>query len=453
MPIKSDSSGPSGIKQESRAVDTVHDKRFELDYEKRPELSTLDDKLYFIYKAMQQFPIHSLIVTKETTPRKLEVFEDKSLFKTAGHVSSTLDKIAFIYSIKNAALAPLGSNEQYLPIKRDIDSIHAYEVALQSQVKQFGISRRIDKKITLLADIAIESLTEHKFLAPKNYRENSFQLFEQNLLIAGMAGPHNNPSGQAFKFLKEQGRVVLIGLHEKDFTAEACSHGLEYYHIPVNDFASTPIPVVTYDAIYDVIKKASEEGKKVSIHCGAGDGRTGTVLASLKLRELIEAEIRSNPNFLDEEQKLDCTVIPSSFGNEVRCSRLVKDAIDEIRAVGSSGARSVETPNDIQTLINYEHHLKLVLKDELVMRDSFSLLKPSKMEEVSEDGFAEGKLDAQHLSHHPSKLSAAQAIYQIKKNQSHIKSSLQSFRNDSTADEEHASPSGQEPGAPAAPSS
>ena len=77
---------------------------------------------------------------------------------------------------------------------------------------------------------------------PLNFRTHRFNLFDKSIEIAAMAGPHNNTDpNQALAYLKQNHRDVLIGLHEKNFTIEAQQNGLDYEHIPVPDFAQTPI--------------------------------------------------------------------------------------------------------------------------------------------------------------------------------------------------------------------
>ena len=213
-------------------------------------------------------------------------------------------------------------------------------------------------------------------MRPKNFRTHRFHLFGKDITIGGMAGLHNNLYRNAvLKYLRDiEGRVVLISLHESyDYTALAKSQGIEFYHKPLFDFESTPIPPAVYDAIYAIVKKSTAEGKQVSISCGAGDGRTGTALACLKLRELLERAAKINPLVLDYNPNKTASVrIPMGSGGvpkNVKCTPLVQEAVDGVRAhrisSDNSGSNSVETVNDINTLIAYETHLRLVIKAEL----------------------------------------------------------------------------------------
>ena len=208
-------------------------------------------------------------------------------------------------------------------------------------------------------------------MVPHNYRTHDFHLFGKDLSIAGMAGLHNNANNkEPLIYLRDTAkRVVLIGLHEThNFTPDATRYGVEYHYIPVPDLVRRPIDPAKYDAIYAALKKATEEGKQVAIHCGAGDGRTGTALATLKLRELIEAAAKANPAILDEKPGATTSVYTTLNHKAVTCTPFVKAAVEGIRMQSNPmviGSQSVETENDISTLIAYEKHLRIVIKQEL----------------------------------------------------------------------------------------
>ena len=209
-------------------------------------------------------------------------------------------------------------------------------------------------------------------IIPVNYRTHEFHLCGVDLNIGGMAAPDGrNPDVDgALTYLVENEQMnVLIGLKEESFAEEARAKGLEYHHLPIPDY-SEPSPA-KYNAIYAVVKKATEEGKRVTIHCGAGNGRSGAALSSLKMRELIEKAAKTDLLVLDETPALSVSVYVSMDKREIPCTPFVKMAIEQLRVHrlapdnAENGSHSVETNIDVQALIAYERFIKRELKQSL----------------------------------------------------------------------------------------
>ncbi len=220
---------------------------------------------------------------------------------------------------------------------------------------------------------------------PFNYRTNQFSIMGQDITIAGMAGPHNSKNPDAVMiFLKNsEKREALIGIHEtENFTTLAEKHGIEYHCFPLLDYAV--IASEKFDQIYGIIQSATLRGKSVGIHCGSGDGRSGTALAAIKLRELLEKEAHDDPTVLMTPSSNTTTVYTPLNEEYISCSPLVKKAIETIRMVGMEfgvcGINSVECDNDVTSLLNYEKHVHLTLQKQHLKRHSDS---PSSMATMS----------------------------------------------------------------------
>ena len=95
--------------------------------------------------------------------------------------------------------------------------------------------------------------------------------------------------------IKEAGFTTILsidqGWESQDLTEAIEKTGLNHeiddmYEFPDWEYA----PADLYSNIKDFIKAKAEIGERVFIHCGAGNGRTGTVLSALVLSDLIEGE-------------------------------------------------------------------------------------------------------------------------------------------------------------------
>jgi atypical dual specificity phosphatase len=94
--------------------------------------------------------------------------------------------------------------------------------------------------------------------------------------LAGLAFPE---SAEDLAWLRRHGIELLISLTEspvrRDWVNEA---GLLVVNVPVADMSAPSDRQL--DHILDTIHKANAAGMGVAVHCGAGLGRTGTVLAA-----------------------------------------------------------------------------------------------------------------------------------------------------------------------------
>ena len=98
--------------------------------------------------------------------------------------------------------------------------------------------------------------------------------------LAGLPRPGaRRDLAEDLQFLRGQDIEVLVSLTVVSTSPEsAAAAGIEVVHIPVVDFTAP-----SQDQIHAFIAKADAamaDGRAVGVHCGAGLGRTGTMLAA-----------------------------------------------------------------------------------------------------------------------------------------------------------------------------
>ena len=95
-------------------------------------------------------------------------------------------------------------------------------------------------------------------------------------LVAALAWP---ASADDLHWLRKHGIQLMISLTEdrprRDWTEDA---GLLVFHEPLEDMA--PPTQEQLDRVVSAIERALSQNMPVAVHCGAGLGRTGAVLAA-----------------------------------------------------------------------------------------------------------------------------------------------------------------------------
>ena len=88
-----------------------------------------------------------------------------------------------------------------------------------------------------------------------------------------------------FLWILAHGIKTIITVREVPLPAHWFTNNtnLQYLHLKVEDYGSPTLEQL--DNTIDFMKKQIESGKPVMVHCAAGKGRTGTVLAAYLLKE------------------------------------------------------------------------------------------------------------------------------------------------------------------------
>lgn len=126
-------------------------------------------------------------------------------------------------------------------------------------------------------------------------------------MLAAMACP---ASEEELRWLREQGVEILLSLTEEPPDRDEVSNaGLLLYHVPVPDMTAPTQEEL--DRCVSAIHKAKASGMGVGIHCGAGAGRTGVVLAcyfvaqGASASEAIRKVRRLRPQSIETEEQIE----------------------------------------------------------------------------------------------------------------------------------------------------
>jgi atypical dual specificity phosphatase len=107
-------------------------------------------------------------------------------------------------------------------------------------------------------------------------------------IVEGVLAGSAKPTADDWRELRGLGIRGVVCLTEG---APAQAEGVEFVHVPVRDFTA-PSPDDIERAV-EAIARFRSSGRPVLVHCGAGYGRTGTILACylISLGEDAEAAI------------------------------------------------------------------------------------------------------------------------------------------------------------------
>ncbi|HLZ55575.1 MAG TPA: dual specificity protein phosphatase 23 [Ktedonosporobacter sp.] len=162
--------------------------------------------------------------------------------------------------------------------------------------------------LTALSNYDLTEAEKHSLIAP-NFR------WQVPHKLAGVSYPR---SEAALALLKAKGIGALLSLAESPLAPDRlAASGLQAEHLPVADFTAPTIPQI--EQAIEIINRFLAQNIPVAVHCAAGLGRTGTILASYLVSQGLSAQ----------------------------------DAIERVRSLQPG---SIETPDQVAMIALYELH-------------------------------------------------------------------------------------------------
>jgi len=122
--------------------------------------------------------------------------------------------------------------------------------------------------------------------------------------LAGMPLPY----GDDFAFLASESVDLLVGLRLSAVDpADLEPHGIDYLHLPIEDFH--PPTLEQQHAFVEAVGARIDAGDTVGVHCTAGLGRTGTLIATwfvhrgMSPREAIDHVRKLRPGSIETDEQ------------------------------------------------------------------------------------------------------------------------------------------------------
>ncbi|MGI0003880.1 MAG: dual specificity protein phosphatase 23 [Candidatus Nitrosotenuis sp.] len=127
------------------------------------------------------------------------------------------------------------------------------------------------------------------------------------LLQDKLAGSGMPTSYEEINWITKQGIRSIVTMTEQGLP-DSWVQGLEYLHVPTEDLSAPDIEKI--DTAVDFIEEKIKNKEPVMVHCAAGIGRTGTILAcylikyqKISVKDAIEKVREERPGSIQSESQ------------------------------------------------------------------------------------------------------------------------------------------------------
>ncbi|GIB24668.1 hypothetical protein VCSRO185_3463 [Vibrio cholerae] len=202
------------------------------------------------------------------------------------------------------------------------------------------------------------ALVKHGLYSSTETLNNYRAMVINDSIICGSSRPDwsTNDVNQWLSNLSDNNTKIVLALApNNEVQTSAHKYGITYIPLLIendNGFGTPSIEFFEY--AWSVLESNKIDSGNVLIHCGEGMGRTGTMLAAIKLKDMF-LNNKTKSQTLNETIKLGHY---ETIDNRVcKCSSLVKDAINYVRSLSVESSNSVEMKKQVERLNEYEKYL------------------------------------------------------------------------------------------------